>query len=204
VQLSSIFPESLSRQQMTSLLFDGMQDDQKNGDCILLFGDRSSNRVRKAADLFFKKRAPYILVTGSGRRWGESEIPEALWMKQRLLQLGVPEDKILLELEADNTTENVIGSALVLQKILGLHKVKRILIVSAPFHIKRCYLTLKTYMPHWIEYSFCPDDRPFGRRDNWWEDPKEEYTVKKEIHSIVRYVRMGILDDIEVDDFQHF
>ncbi|SET27005.1 DUF218 domain-containing protein [Oceanobacillus limi] len=198
--LSSINLDKLSREQKTSLIFDGTEDDGIQGDCILLFGDRSSSRSRKAADLFLKKRAPYIIVSGSGNRWGDNETPEAIWMKGQLLNFGVPEDKIFLELEADNTTENVLGAAYVLEKKIGLHRIKRILIVSAPFHVKRCYLTLRTYMPNWIDYSFCPDDRKRGRKHNWWTDPKEEKTINKEIASLIRYTNMGILNDVDIKD----
>ena len=197
--ISQLKIEALSKEQVTQFIFDGMQDDGQAGDCILVFGNRSLHRVKKAAQLFFDKRAPVILVSGSSRRWGAGEIAEAVWMKNQLLQLGVPEDKILMELEADNTTENVIGSAYVLQKKFGLHKVKRILAVSAPFHMKRCCLTLKTYMPVWIDYSLCPDDRTSGQKHNWQEDPQAVRLVMKEIRSIVQYTKRGILVDREID-----
>jgi len=196
--LSEIQIDTLSEQQITKIMFEGMQDDGCNGDCILVFGSKSLHRVKKAADLFKNKRAPLILVSGSENRWGEGEVSEALWMKEHLLKLGVPDEQILLETQADNTTENVIGSSLVLQKKIGLHKVKRILIVSSPFHLKRCFLSLKTYMPYWIEYTYCPDDREFGQRDNWHRDPNSKKLVMLELQKIVQYVRMGILQDMDI------
>jgi uncharacterized SAM-binding protein YcdF (DUF218 family) len=39
----------------------------------------------------------------------------------------------MVEVEASNTTENVIASALVLQRENGLNRTKRILVVSSPF-----------------------------------------------------------------------
>ncbi|MBB2482881.1 YdcF family protein [Bacillus sp. APMAM] len=198
--ISEIQIDTLSDQQITKFMFDGMQDDGCNGDLILVFGSRSGHRVKKAADLFNQNRAPLILVSGSERRWGEGEVSEAIWMRDYLIKLGIPADNILLETQADNTTENVIGSAFVMQKKIGLHMIKRILVVSAPFHVKRCHLTLKTYMPTWIEYTICPDDRQFGQWNNWNSDPKTKALVLNELNSIIKYVKMGILRDLEMDD----
>ncbi|MED1205738.1 YdcF family protein [Heyndrickxia acidicola] len=197
--ISQLKIEELTKEQITQFIFEGMEDDGQEGDCILVFGNRSLHRVKKAAQLYFDKRAPVILVSGSANRWPEGATAEAVWMRNHLIKMGVPEDKILMELEADNTTENVIGSAYVLQKKLGLHTVKRILAVSAPFHMKRCYLTLKTYMPTWIDYTLCPDDRPLGQKHNWQDDLQTEQLILKEMHSIIQYTKRGILLDREID-----
>ncbi|WP_377887657.1 YdcF family protein [Alkalihalobacillus sp. R86527] len=198
MRLSEMKPELLSRDQITSLLFDGLDDDGKNGDCILVFGARSLLRVEKASELYSAKRAPTILVSGSGARWGNEEIPEAIWMRDQLIERGIPADDILLELKAENTTENVIASMMVLQQKFGLHAIKRLLIVSSPFHMKRCLLSLKTYMPDGIEYTLCADNRKVGQRTNWWTDPDEKAYVLKEVTSINKYAKLGILLDEEM------
>lgn len=198
MRLSELDPDLLSREQVTSLLFDGIEDDGNNGDCILVFGARSLLRVEKALELYSAKRAPYILVTGSAARWGKDEIPEAIWMKDHLIKQGVPEEDILVELHASNTTENVIASMMVLQQKFGLHAIRRLLIVSSPFHMKRCLLTLMSYMPEGIQYTLCADNRKVGQRTNWWTDPVEEANVLKEVQSINKYAKMGILNDIEI------
>ncbi|MCA0986892.1 YdcF family protein [Guptibacillus algicola] len=198
MRLSEMDPELLTRNQITSLLFDGLEDDGKNGDCILVFGARSLLRVEKAAELYSEKRAPTILVSGSGARWGDEEIPEAVWMRDQLMERGVPSEDILLEIKAENTTENVVASMLVLQQTFGLHAINRLLIVSSPFHMKRCLLTLKTYMPERIEYTLCADNRKVGQRTNWWTDPGEKANVVKEVKSINKYAKLGILRDEEL------
>lgn len=196
--ISEINPDHLDRAQLTRLIFGGIQDDGQKGDCIFVFGGKSTSRVLKAAQLFKEKRAPYVLLTGGASRWDLPET-EAQWMKEHLLKYNVPEEQILLECEAANTTENVVASMMVLQKKFSLHLVKRILVVSSPYHIRRCHLTLKTYMPSWIEYSLCPDDRPYGQIYNWWKAKKERERVIKEARSLVKYVNEGILIDKEID-----
>lgn len=198
--ISSLDPSTLTREQMTRLLFTNLVDDGKNGDCIFVFGGRSVSRIKKAGELFLANRAPYILVSGSAARWENKTTTEARWMKEHLIEMGVPEEKILLEEEAENTTENVVASAFILQRNFGLHTINRILVVSSPFHMKRCLLTLQTYMPSWIHYSYCPDDRPFGQKDTWWKDPVEEKKVLKEVPSLIRYVKEGILMDMDIGE----
>ncbi|WP_347548734.1 YdcF family protein [Pseudalkalibacillus hwajinpoensis] len=195
MRLSEMNTDRLSIEELTTFMFDDTSDDGKSGDCILIFGAKTIHRVEKAARLYHNKRAPAILVTGSAARWGENETPEAIWMRNHLIDLGVREEHILLELEAANTTENVLASLMVLQRAFGLHTLKRLLIVSSPFHMKRCLLTLKTYMPDWIDYTLCADDRKVGQRSNWWTDPIEKARVLKEVNSISNYVKKGIIKD---------
>ncbi|WP_027725599.1 YdcF family protein [Tuberibacillus calidus] len=198
MRLSEINPESLSRKQLTRLIFGGIHDDGKNGDCIFVFGGKTSHRVLKAAQLFKNKRAPYILLSGGSSRWDHPK-PEAEWMKEHLMAFDIPEACILTECEAANTTENVIGSMMVLQKKFSLHRIKRLLLVSSPYHMRRCELTCRTYMPDWIQYSLCPDNRPYGQSYNWWKAEKERQRVLKEATSLVKYVREGILMDCEMN-----
>ena len=55
-------------------------------------------------------------------------------------------------------------------------------------------------MPSWINYTYCPDDRPFGQKDTWWKDPVEEKKVLKEVPSLIRYVKEGILMDMDIGE----
>ena len=198
MRISEIDPDALNIEQLTKLLFGGIRDDGKSGDCIFVFGGKTPHRVLKAAQLYKHDRAPYILLSGGSGRWDHPK-PEALWMKEHLLALSIPNDRILLECEAANTTENVIGSMMVLQKKFSLHRLKRLLVVSSPYHMRRCALTLKTYMPNWIEYTLCPDHRPYGQSYNWWKAEKERNQVISEAKALVTYVREGILMDWDIE-----
>ncbi|MGE6204020.1 YdcF family protein [Guptibacillus hwajinpoensis] len=198
MMFSEVNLDNLSRQQITSFMFDSIVDDGKDGECILVFGAKTIHRVQKAARLYHNKRAPKILVSGSAARWGKEEESEAIWMKKHLFDFGVPEEDILLELEAANTTENVIASLMVLQRSFGLNHINRLLIVSSPYHMKRCHLTLTTYMPDWISYTLCPDDRESGQGGHWWKNDRENARVMKELHSMQKYIQKGILKDLPV------
>ena len=157
MKLSQINPHELSREQITTILFGEEKDDGKRGDCIFVYGGRGIERVQKAVELYHQKRAKYILFT-SGLKYGKYIHPEAVTMKDEALKMGLPAPAILTEKLSNNTKENAISSLFTLENKFGLHTIKRLLIVSIPWHYRRCLLSLKTYYPRWIEYSWCPAD----------------------------------------------
>jgi hypothetical protein len=197
VLISNIEPEKLSRAQITKLIFDGICDDGQNGDCIFVFGGGRTERVEKAVELHQSKRAPLICMTG-GSRYGQTIPAEAITMRKWAIEQGIPASDILVETESNHTTENVLCSLLVLDRAVGLNHIRRLLVVSSPSHMRRCWLTLQTYMPHWIEYTLCPADGPYERRDNWWTTERGKRWVWKEVTSLVKYVRAGHIIDAEV------
>lgn len=117
-------------------------------------------------------------------------------MRDKAVELGVPQERIFVEKESRNTKENVLASLLVLDRALRLHHINRILIVTTTYHMKRTHLTLRTYMPDWISFTLCPvDDRTAGK-NNWWMNRTGRKRVREESQKLIEYVRMGaILDE---------
>ena len=198
MKLSQINVNELSREQITQVLFGNERDDGKQGDCIFVYGGRGIERVRKAVELYQQKRANYILFSG-GFKYGKYKYSEAATMKGNALEIGVPTAAILTEELSNNTKENAISSLFTLENKLGIHKIKRLLIVSIPWHYRRCLLSLKTYYPQWIEYSWCPANYSQCQPNNWWKCPDSSNYVIKEIANLVNFVREGQLMDIEVE-----
>ena len=199
MKLSEMEGMELNEELINKVLYDIPKDDGKVGDCIWVFGSKNflEERVNVAFDLYKKKRAPYILLSGGLGKTGT--IPEASIMKEQLLAKGVPEEDILYEEESNNTTENVLCALLVLERKFLLQNIKRLIIVSSPGHIQRLQLTLSRYMPKWIEYSFCYDDNSPSSKENWMktEDMKEK--VIKEANGIIYYAKHGYIDDKEIE-----
>lgn len=199
--ISELVADQLSRDELTRLLFVTAPEEEMHGDCIFVFGSGgriTAERVKRAVELFSAGRASHILFSG-GTRWGLHPQPEAVVMRDMAVGLGVPEPAILIETESNHTKENVLASLLVLDRHCGLYKLRRLLVVSAPWHMRRCLLTLRTYMPAWIQFSPCPDRRLVGQAHNWWESELEARKVKKEAASLIQYVREGQLADEELD-----
>src|SRR5690606_31916259 len=113
-----------------------------NGEIIFVFGGIYMDRVLKAVSLFHQGRAPYILFTG-GDKYGQRIPPEALFMREEAIKLGIPSESILIEQISNNTKENILASLVVLDRAIGLEKIHRLLLVSAPAHMRRCMLMIK-------------------------------------------------------------
>jgi hypothetical protein len=192
---SELDMKTITQEQIQQLLFEGMIDDGMAGDCIFVFGSRNAvtYRVPKAVELYKQGRSSKILFTG-----GVFATPESMTMKSSAIQLGVRESDILIETESRQTKENVLASMFVLDRSLGIHKIKRLLVVTTHYHMRRCLLTLETYMPDWIEYTICKVDDEATRADNWWKNEIGLKRVHKEIKGLVSYIKQGQIKDFEL------
>jgi hypothetical protein len=180
---------------VNQILFNGIHDDGKNGDVIFVFGSQSANkyRVPHAVALYQCGRATKIIMSG-----GQLKEPEAILMKNKAIELGVSENDIIVESQSKNTIENVLRSKEILDEKVGLSNIRRILIVSTFYHMRRCFLTLKTYMPLHIEYSLCPAQDNSTRPNNWWENEQGTKRVISEVEGLIYYTRNKRIVDFEV------
>lgn len=198
--LSNIDVQNLSYTDMTKLLFSNIEDDKQNGDCIFVAGSSKATKYRlpQAIKLYKQGRANKILFSG-GVKWNENDHPEAINLKKHAIHSGIPENDILVEDQSLHTLENVLASLLVLDRAFKLYKINRLLVVTSAFHMKRLYLTLKTYMPHWIQFTLCPAEDDSTTKDNWFLSQHGRKRVKEECAKLIQYVKQGGLKDIEVD-----
>lgn len=198
--ISNLEVDNLSDKQKTKLLFTHIEDDNKNGDCIFVVGSSKAIQYRlpKAVELYKDGRASKILFSG-GVKWNGSDDSEAVSLKREAISLGVFEKDILIEDRSLNTLENVLASLLVLDREFHLYKIKRLLIVTTSYHMKRLHLTLQTYMPDWIQYTLCPAEDNSTGKDNWFLNEFGRKRVHDESSKLIKYVKQGALCDIKID-----
>lgn len=197
--LSEINGKKLTPEIINKMLFDLPQDDGEHGDCILIFGSikRQEERLQLAAKLYQEKRAPYVLL--SGGKGFKSNVEEASLMIKRAIELGIPKEKIIIEDESNNTTENVLYSMIALEKKLLLKNVKRLIVVTSPFHMQRVILTTSKYLPKWIKCSYCyPLENEFSK-DNWPNSERGIRLVTHEAKRLIYYSKYNYIDDKEID-----
>lgn len=199
MKISDLNPNNLTDKEIHKLLYTNLDDDLEKGDCIFLFGSRTASKYRlpKAFQLYREGRANKILFSG-GAVWENSPNSEAVLLKNEAIKLGIREEDLLVETQSRNTKENVLASLLVLDRYFQIHNINRLLIVTSNYHMRRTYLTLKTYMPSWIEYSFCPAENQSTKKDNWFLSKKGRERVTEEARKIIKYVRCGALIDEEL------
>ena len=119
----------------------------EKADCIVGFGCINDDIAIRAAELYREGYAPRILFSGGlGRntksRWSCSEAER---YRDIALELGVPEDVILIENRSTNTGENILFS----REILSAESLadKRLLCVHKPFMERRVWAAMKNYWP---------------------------------------------------------
>ena len=120
------------------------------------FGNRIElmNSVERLTDsilLFKEKKAPWILTTGGSGILFYQQNPEAELAKKFLVQMGIPGEKILTEIESRNTAENVIKTATILRE----KKMRTVILVTSAFHMKR---TLALFKNQGFEVTAFPTD----------------------------------------------
>ena len=196
MRISELKEEALNDHMIEKLIFDIPIDDGRRGDVIFVFGSVNflEERVDKAVQLYQAKRAPKILFSGGFT--GSGTIKEAVLMRQRAIELGVPAKDILMETEAMNTSENVIASMLTLHRLHPPFP-RHIIVVSSLAHMKRCILTLKNYMPPYITYSFAYNET-LCNRYNWTQDERRKELVKAEAKKLISYSRVGHIYNEEI------
>lgn len=197
--ISKLNGEHLTDSQMTNLLFTGIRDNKKSGDCIFVAGSISAVQYRlpKAVELYKKGRGSKILFSG-GVKWEGTHFTEAITLKNEAIKLGVPEEDILIEDQSLHTLENVLASLLVLDRAFHLHNIERLLVVTTSYHMRRLHLTLKTYMPSWIKFTLCPANDGITRKDNWFLSDSGRERVQTESLKIINYVKKGALNDVKL------
>ena len=118
----------------------GTTDRAHSADAIVVLGaaqynGRPSPALRKrldhAADLYKRHLAPYVVVTG-GRQQGD-RVTEATAGANYLLRHGVPDARILREVQGTDTYSSLAATA----RILRGRSAKRVILVSAPYHCAR-------------------------------------------------------------------
>jgi len=90
----------------------------------------ASRRVAAAAAAYRDGIAPRVVASG-GRRWGQQI--EARVLGSRLVDAGVPEDAIALEMCSLSTRENALFAAAILRRIGA----RSAAVVTCPWHMAR-------------------------------------------------------------------
>lgn len=116
-------------------------------------GGGAQERLKQAVDLYQAGYAPsLILSSGYVYSFKEAEQMRALAIDQ-----GVPADRIVLELQATNTFENVSYVAAILRQ----RQWRSLLLVSSPYHMRRATLTWQKVAPEMTVVAVPPQRSQF-------------------------------------------
>lgn len=152
ILISLIFTESFLVLGMTKVKENQVSYDF---DYIIVLGEKLNNdnisdilkgRLDFAFNLYKKNKNAKLILTGG--TIGKNRISEASAMFDFLLELGVPNDDIVLENEATSTFENIKFTRELIQD-----KSKKIALVTSDFHISRALVISKNMRLNVIPYS---------------------------------------------------
>ena len=119
----------------------------KKADCIFVLGSHDTRVAERGAELFLAGWAPLLIFSGGLGRltdgvWEETEADK---FSKIALQMGVPENAILVENKSTNTGENILFTQrLLLQQELNPDS---FIVVQKPYMERRSFATFKKLWP---------------------------------------------------------
>ena len=192
----------LTREQISQIVYGDWQDDGLTGIAALLLGgppEELKMRSEAAARLYLDGRVACVIPSGGVYHDTElGHMTEAECMREYLLQMGVPRERILMENEATTTRENMLFGAIQMERHLRMRTPYRVYIVTAPYHLHRSTLLARTYLPRTVIVSGYAAHDPSDRKDNWHLNPRlTENPIEKEVYLLKSYIDNGEIEDFE-------
>jgi len=119
----------------------------EKADCILVLGSHDTRVAQYASQLFLDGYAPLLIFSGGLGNltlgvWSE---PEANIFAKIAIEMGVPQDKILIENKSTNTGQNILFT----QQLLKEHNLypQSFIVIQKPYMERRSYATFKKHWP---------------------------------------------------------
>ncbi len=117
-------------------------------DCILALGSHDLRVAERAAELYLQGLAPFNIMSGglgnfTKEMWSEKEADK---FAKVAIEMGVPEQVILIENQSTNTGENIVFT----QSLLKEKKLDptSFIVVQKPYMERRSYATFKKHWPN--------------------------------------------------------
>ncbi len=201
MRVSQITEENITDDIIDRLLYEGLEYTDEKADCIIVLGSTTAvkYRVPKAVDVYMSGRCNKIMMCGGAiKNIFEKIMAEAEHMKEKAMELGVPEEGIILESNSQNTIENILCALLELQRNFYLNKIKRVILVTTTYHMRRSLHIARYLFPEHIKVIPCPADDTNTKRDNWMKNEAGTKRARMEAMKIVICVRNGVIPDFEI------
>lgn len=177
-----------------------MHHELKKSDCILVLGSHDLRVAERGAELYLQGYAPLLIMSG-----GLGNLTKDLWTESEAekfariaIEMGVPENKILVEPRSTNTGENILFTRQLLSE-KGI-QVQSLILVQKPYMERRSYATIKKQWPE-------PEVLVTSPQISFEDYPNEEIPADKvinvmvgDLQRIIEYPKKGFQIPQEVPD----
>jgi uncharacterized SAM-binding protein YcdF (DUF218 family) len=168
---------------------------EERADLGFVFGTRHGVEefCLTAQSLWQRKMFDRLLISGGATR-GKGET-EADVISERLVQLGIPRDVMILEKSAMNTGENVIFSRRMISGTMALEEINSVLVIGKICSLRRYLMTLERHWPG-LRMSAAPVNFFGVEKEHWHTDPDFRARVLAEFEKIPDYLQRGFLREV--------
>jgi len=150
----------------------------EKADCIFVLGSHDLRVAERAAQLYLEGWAPMIIFSGglgnfTKEMWTETEADQFAAIA---INMGVPEEAILIENKSTNTGENILFT----QRLLSQRDLypQSFIVVQKPYMERRSYATFKK---HWVDKKLIVT----SPQVSFEEYPTEEIPLERVINIMV-------------------
>ena len=166
-------------------------------DLILVFGNKNiiTPLAKRAAQLYHKGMAPYVLVSGGVKT--EDGKTEANAIATQLIAKGVPPDKIIRDNLSTDTLENVCFSRMAVKNHAPDLTVESVIAVGYAAAGRRFLMTLNKNWPEIIAMaSNVWPDKSLSATWRFSEQTKNE--IRSQFARLDRYFKLGYIEEIDI------
>lgn len=205
MNLSEIERQNFSDDDIQKIVYSDIIDSGKNTEYAIVFGNSMliNERVNTALEAYKTGRVKKLIFTGGANgisNQNNNQIPEAIRMKYLAVKLGVKEEDILIEIESNNSFENVDN----VFKILP-DDINSVAIITSEFHLKRCMAIIKKKFPN-IETILIASKDGFSDSNNWflsdnsWNSGRSLATYEAGL--LVKYAKNNQIYDLTISNLK--
>lgn len=148
---------------------------------VVVSGGDTNARTDEAIRLFQEGWAPLMVMSGAAA--DKSGPSNAEVMRQRALQQGVPNERVLVDESSETTRQNAQETS----RIIAQHDIKRVILVTSGYHMRRAGLEFRSHVGEGINVRFHPVARDHQWSVFWWLTPTGWYLAGSEVVKIISF-----------------
>ncbi len=173
---------------------------ESKADFGIVFGGISMipYRVQEALRLYNEELIDKLVLTGGiGFLNKDRKTPEALKMREYLLNHSVPDSDIIVEGRSRSTYENIDLFLQILKNQYNLDDTSFALITS-DFHIRRCLAMVRKLLDNDALLYGCGAKDNITDINSWYKNNYGKRLILKEALLLCHYAKKGIIDNLDI------